>query len=120
MPNIRRTHLHDELRRILLDRRLKANLSQVDLATRLDKPQSFVSKYEAGERRLDALELIEIAEAIGCKPERIITELRTARQRGPSDAPPLEKRPRRTRKPVEHEADGQPISLPPPGVYRAP
>ncbi len=98
MPNIRRTHLHDELRRILLERRLKADMSQAELATRLGMPQSFVSKYEKGERRLDALELIEIAEAIGCKAEGIVTELRKARLGGPPDAPPPEKRPRRARK----------------------
>ena len=88
------------MRRILLERRLKADLSQVDLAARLAKPQSFVSKYEAGERRLDALELTEIAEAIGCQPERIVTELRKVRQRGPPSAQAPEKRPRRKRKPT--------------------
>jgi transcriptional regulator with XRE-family HTH domain len=39
------------LRRIRLD----AGLRQVDLAERLGQPQSFVSKYELGERRLDLL-----------------------------------------------------------------
>ncbi len=106
MPNIRRTHLHDELRRILLERRLNADMSQVELATRLGMPQSFVSKYEKGERRLDALELIEIAEAIGCGAEGIVTELKKARQAGPPDAPPPKNRPRRTRKARAPEADG--------------
>lgn len=45
--------------------RLDAGLRQVDLAERLGQPQSFVSKYESGERRLDLLELWRICEAVG-------------------------------------------------------
>ena len=37
--------------------REEADLRQIDVADRLDQPQSFVSKYESGERRLDLLEL---------------------------------------------------------------
>lgn len=37
--------------------RKKAKLSQAELAARLGKPQSYVSKYESGERRLDYLEV---------------------------------------------------------------
>ena len=40
--------------------RKKAGLSQLDLAEKLRKPQSFVSKYESGERRLDFLEIRSI------------------------------------------------------------
>jgi transcriptional regulator with XRE-family HTH domain len=38
--------------------REEAGLRQIDVADRLDQPQSFVSKYESGERRLDLLELV--------------------------------------------------------------
>lgn len=48
------------LRSLLSNLRSEANLRQVDLADRLGKPQSFVSKYESGERRLDLIELREI------------------------------------------------------------
>lgn len=40
--------------------RLDAGLRQEDLAERLGEPQSFVSRYESGERRLDVLELWHI------------------------------------------------------------
>jgi transcriptional regulator with XRE-family HTH domain len=40
-------------------------LSQVDLARRLRRPQSFVSKYESGQRRLDLIELRAISRALG-------------------------------------------------------
>lgn len=40
--------------------RKKSGLTQVDLAILLDKPQSYVSKYESGERRLDLIEIREV------------------------------------------------------------
>ena len=45
--------------------RLEAGLRQVDVAQRLGQPQSFVSKYESGERRLDLLELSQVCEVVG-------------------------------------------------------
>jgi transcriptional regulator with XRE-family HTH domain len=45
--------------------RLGAGLRQEDLATRLNEPQSFVSKYESGERRLDLIELRQVCQAVG-------------------------------------------------------
>jgi transcriptional regulator with XRE-family HTH domain len=47
-------------------------LRQVDLAERLERPQSFVSKYEAGERRLDLVELREIAYELGTNLPRLV------------------------------------------------
>jgi len=51
------------LQNMLKDLRKDANLTQLELAGLLDKPQSYVSKYESGERRLD---LIEIREIVTC------------------------------------------------------
>lgn len=53
--------LQDVLRQIRRD----ADLRQVELAERLGEPQSFVSKYENGERRLDILEVRVICQAVG-------------------------------------------------------
>lgn len=50
---------------MLRDLRRRAGLRQADLADRLGVPQSFVSKYETGERRIDLLELKRICEALG-------------------------------------------------------
>ena len=47
--------------------RLEAGLRQVDVAKKLGKPQSFVSNYESGERRLDLLELQAVCEVVGIK-----------------------------------------------------
>jgi len=51
-------------RKLIVDTRREAKVRQTDLADRLGKPQSFVSKYERGERRLDFIEFIAIAEVI--------------------------------------------------------
>jgi len=41
--------------------RREAGLTQVEVADRLKRPQSFVSKMESGERRVDVVELSDIA-----------------------------------------------------------
>jgi transcriptional regulator with XRE-family HTH domain len=59
------TGAYAELIRVLRDARVEAGISQQQLADRLEEPQSFVSKYESGSRRLDLVELREIANALG-------------------------------------------------------
>jgi transcriptional regulator with XRE-family HTH domain len=49
-------------------------MTQEELASRLKKPQSFVSKYENGERRLDAIELLAVLKALGVDPARFIAD----------------------------------------------
>lgn len=58
-----RQHARAILLALLRQMRLDAGLRQQDLANRLGKPQSFVSKFETGERRLDILELREVCAA---------------------------------------------------------
>jgi len=57
----RKAQLLDLLKQV----RTEAELRQVDLAKKLHQPQSFVSKYESGERRLDLLELNQVCRACG-------------------------------------------------------
>jgi transcriptional regulator with XRE-family HTH domain len=54
----------------------------VETALKLRKPQSYVSKYERGERRLDFVEFLEVAEAIGLNVSEFLTDYRD-RQRKP-------------------------------------
>lgn len=56
---------HKKLQRLLKQVRLGAGLRQEDLAELLGKPQSFVSKYERGDRRLDLVEIRRICQAVG-------------------------------------------------------
>lgn len=61
----------DLLRRL----RTEQGLTQVEVAERLDKPQSFVSKYESGERRLDVAETRSVAAALGVTLEIVAAQL---------------------------------------------
>ena len=60
---------------VLIAARKDAGITQQDLADTLGKPQSFVSKYERRERRLDVVEFITIARAIGLDPSETIREI---------------------------------------------
>ena len=64
-----------ELRKLLLRRRTDLGVTQCELAGRLGKPQSFVAKYEGGERRLSVIEFIDIAEALQIRPSDLLGEL---------------------------------------------
>ena len=80
------------LQEVLRQLRLGAGLRQEDLASLLNEPQSFVSKYESGERRLDLIELRQVCQALGVTlPElvnRFEEHLRTCSQTPRlSDAP---------------------------------
>jgi len=66
---------HNQLRDALLDARRKKGLTQVDVAALLGKPQSFVSKYESGERRLDVMEFLTVCKALKVNPATIIQQL---------------------------------------------
>jgi transcriptional regulator with XRE-family HTH domain len=55
--------------------RRRANVTQQQLAARLGKPQSFVSEYERGQRRVDVVEFLLITQAIGTDPLAIFTEI---------------------------------------------
>lgn len=67
------TEEHRRLIALLRERREAAGLRQIDLAERLDRPQSFVSKYEAGERRLDLVELRGICMVLGVSLSELVT-----------------------------------------------
>jgi transcriptional regulator with XRE-family HTH domain len=65
--------------RIIIDARNELGLTQRDLAERLGKPRSFVSKIETRERRLDFVEFVAVARALGVDPgllvDRVIAAL---------------------------------------------
>ena len=50
-------------------------ISQAQLALLLGRPQSFISKYERGERRLDFVEVLEITEALGVDARDLVGEV---------------------------------------------
>lgn len=56
----------------LIAARKAAAVTQAELAEALGRPQSFVSKYEAGERRLDVAEYLAISRAMGADPYKLL------------------------------------------------
>lgn len=74
----RRQHV---LQRLLRAIRMEAGLRQVDLAAQLGQPQSFVSKYESGERRLDLLELEQVCICCGVTLVDFVARLDSAGER---------------------------------------
>jgi transcriptional regulator with XRE-family HTH domain len=60
---------------LLVRTRKAAGLTQQDLAGRLGRPQSFVSKVELGERRLDVIEFLELCRAIGVDPHQLLDDI---------------------------------------------
>lgn len=65
----------DGLRRRLCEARRARGLRQADLADRLGRPQSFVSNYERGTRRLEVSEFIQIARLVGLDAAAVVAEL---------------------------------------------
>ena len=70
-----RTPRHQRLIDLLIETRKEAGLTQIVLAERVGRPQSFVAKYENGERRLDVVEFIELIEAMGSNPQTVFALL---------------------------------------------
>ena len=58
------TNQYRRFRALLIQARKAAGLTQVALAEQLERPQSFVSKVERGERRLDVIEFLEVARVL--------------------------------------------------------
>lgn len=60
--------------------REQAGIRQVDLAKILERPQSFVSKYESGEKTLDFLEVKEVCEALGISLQQFVKSFEKKQQ----------------------------------------
>lgn len=58
--------------------RKRAGVSQDELAVLLEKPQSFVSAYERGQRRIDLLEFLRIMETLKADPREVFAKIVTA------------------------------------------
>lgn len=57
---------------LLVAARKAADMTQQVLAEKLERPQSFVAKYENGERRIDLIEFVAIAGTLGADPVKLL------------------------------------------------
>lgn len=73
-----RTPRQQLLLTLLVEARKERNLTQADVAAALGKPQSFVAKYENGERRIDVVELVDIAAALNISSADILAQIESA------------------------------------------
>ena len=55
--------------------RREANLTQIEVAERLGRTQTFISEIERGLRRVDVLELIVLSQALGADPRNLFAEI---------------------------------------------
>lgn len=74
MRRTTKTDHHLTFRELLLATRKTNGVTQAEVARRLGRPQSFVAKVENGERRLDVVEPVSYARAIGAEPLAIMTK----------------------------------------------
>lgn len=65
---------YKDLLALMIEARERAGLSQIALAERIGRTQSFVSKYERGERRLDVVEFAEYIKAMGLDPRSVFAQ----------------------------------------------
>ena len=73
---------------VLVAVRHDAGIRQQALAKKLGRPQSFIAKYEGGERRIDVVEFIAIARALGADPLKLFRDFwRKSRQSAAKPAP---------------------------------
>lgn len=68
MPRDLNSDRYARLRKGIVDARKSAALSQTMVATKLNRPQSYVADIERAERRIDIIEYLALADAIGFDP----------------------------------------------------
>lgn len=84
MPKSAFSGRYDHFRRLLTEARKRAGLTQAELAKMLGRPQSFVSKYERGERRLDVVEFLDVARALRLDATSTLSKIDVASRKGPA------------------------------------
>lgn len=73
---------HEALRVALIAARKAAGLTQAGLATKLNCHQSFVARVESGQRRIDVIELVVLARAMGADVVKILSIVQDATEDG--------------------------------------
>lgn len=74
-PKGYREERYRSLVELLVAERKRQGVSQDEMAARLRHHQPYVSRYETGERRLDAVEFIDVARALGLEPAELVRQV---------------------------------------------
>lgn len=81
MLDLLRTRRYEALRKILKQSRNKLGLSQAEVASRIGRPQTYISDIETGVRRIDIIEFLRLAEVLGIDPAKTIASIHRVRDR---------------------------------------
>jgi transcriptional regulator with XRE-family HTH domain len=76
MPKSLGSARHQALIDLLVEKREAAGLTQAELAAKLGEYQSFIARLESGQRRVDVVEFLEIAEMLGFDAAKAISALK--------------------------------------------
>lgn len=76
MPKTIRSPRHERLVDMIAAARKRSGLTQVEVAAQLGRHQPFIANIEAGQRRVDLIELIDLAEIIGLDLGKLLRELK--------------------------------------------
>ncbi|MER9794165.1 helix-turn-helix transcriptional regulator [Mesorhizobium sp. M0213] len=77
MPKSLRSPRHQRFLTQLISLRKAKGMTQAQVAEKLGRPQSFVAKYEGGERRLDIIEFLDVTAVLDADPCEILLSLRS-------------------------------------------
>ncbi|QQQ02211.1 helix-turn-helix domain-containing protein [Lysobacter enzymogenes] len=68
------------LRQLLVEARERAGLTQAQVAEKLKRAQSFVSKYELGERRLDVIDFLQVCACLSIDPGEVLRQVTNSKK----------------------------------------
>jgi len=80
MSDTLRSPRHDALRKFLRAKRLEAGMTQAEVAAKLGRRQGYIANIETGQRRVDVVELLDLAAAIGLDPVDALRAAQRARR----------------------------------------
>lgn len=78
MPKSLNSPRHELVKSALVEQRKAVGMTQTEVAEKLGRPQSYIAKVEGGERRVDVIELLELADVIRLDLHALIDALRKA------------------------------------------
>lgn len=76
MPGSLGSSRYNTFIQLMIKARQEVKLTQQQVADHLNKPQSYVAKYERGERRLDIIEFLDLADVLNIDESETLEQLK--------------------------------------------